>query len=286
MIKHIIAASRPKTLAAAFIPPFVAHGLYTHQTGESSPLYLALCVVAALLIQLATNFYNDAVDAIKGADLERVGPKRVSSSGDVSPKTAMMWGHIAILLAAIVGAFLFMRGGPVILVFGVLSLYLSYGYTGGPFPLAYIGLGELFVFLFFGLFAVAGSYYIYALELTWEVFVLAAQVGLLSTSLIMINNLRDRHSDKKVGKRTLATRVKVDVYLNGIYACLVLPYFLQLFFADNVRSFMVIFAIPALLRVHSVIKENREGAILNEALKFAGIHLLVFGILDFVGFAL
>lgn len=286
MIKHILAASRPKTLMAAFVPPLVSYGFYLHKSGESAWLWLFLCVWAALLIQLATNFYNDAVDALKGADAERVGPRRVSASGDVPPKTAMLWGHIAIAAAAMAGAVLFMRGGPVILVLGLLSLYLSYGYTGGPFPLAYLGLGEIFVFLFFGLFAVAGSYYIYAQELTWRVFVLGAQIGLLSTSLIMINNLRDRHSDKKVGKRTLATRVSEEGYVNGIYFCLAAPYFLQLFFADHARSFMVIFAIPALLKVHAVIKENRQGAVLNDALKFAGIHLLAFGLLDFAGFAL
>lgn len=286
MIKHIIQASRPKTLMAAFIPPVVAHGLYVSQTGKSSLLYLALCVLGATLIQLATNFYNDAVDALKGADEERVGPRRVSSAGDVPPKTAMLWGHIAILAAAVVGAYLFVRGGPVVLVLGVLSLYLSYGYTGGPFPLAYIGLGELFVFLFFGLFAVAGSYYIYAKEVTWQVFLLASQVGLLSTTLIMINNYRDRHTDVKVNKRTLATKVDSEKYLHWIYFCLIAPYFMQLVFISNAKSFFVLLAMPALLKVHSILKERPEGEELNEALKFAGIHLFLFGLLDTAGFAL
>ena len=286
MLKHIIEASRPKTLAAAFIPPVVAQGLYIHLTGKSSPGFLALCVIAALLIQIATNFYNDAVDALKGADEERVGPKRVSSSGDVSPKTTMIWGHIAITLAAIAGYFLYLRGGPVILGFGVLSLYLSYGYTGGPFPLAYIGLGEVFVFLFFGIFAVAGSYYIFALELPWQAFVLACQIGFLSTSLIMINNYRDRHTDPKVGKNTLATKIKPGAYMGGLYFCLVAPYFLQLVFAGNIRSFLVMGAIPLLLKTHSFLKDGAEGEKLNDALKFAGIHLAIFGLLDFIGFAL
>ena len=125
MIKHILAASRPKTLVAAIIPPVVAHGLLINLYDKTNYLYLTLCLAASLCIQLATNFYNDAVDAIKGADVERVGPRRVSSAGDVSIKTTMMWGHIAIALASILGVFLFLRGGPVVLVLGVLSLYLT-----------------------------------------------------------------------------------------------------------------------------------------------------------------
>ena len=285
MMKHILAASRPKTLVAAFIPPIVAHGLYVHMYDKTSYFYLTLCVVAALLIQLATNYYNDAVDALKGADLERVGPRRVSSAGDVSPKTAMLWGHIAILLASVVGAFLFVRGGPVILVLGVLSLYLSYGYTGGPLPLAYKGLGELFVFLFFGLFAVCGSFYLYALELPSQTYYVATQIGLLSTSLIMINNLRDRVTDKKVGKRTMATRMSANTYIFGIYLSLLIPYIVQITVGQGMK-YLPLLAMPALIKVLVIVQKNREGAILNDALKFAGIHLLVFGSTQFLSLVL
>ncbi|MBC75856.1 MAG: 1,4-dihydroxy-2-naphthoate octaprenyltransferase [Halobacteriovoraceae bacterium] len=280
MIKHILAASRPKTLVAAIIPPIVAHGLLINLYDKTSYLYLSLCLGASLLIQLATNFYNDAVDAIKGADTDRVGPRRVSSSGDVSIKTTMLWGHVSIALASIIGVFLFLRGGPVVLVLGVLSLYLSYGYTGGPLPLAYKGLGELFVFLFFGLFAVCGSFYLYSLELPPIVFLVASQIGLLSTSLIMINNLRDRKTDKVVGKRTMATRVPVRVYVYSLYASLILPY-LGLYI---LKAWAPLLALPLLMKVLNIIKNNKDGAILNEALKFAGIHLLVFGLALFGSF--
>ena len=274
MIKHILAASRPRTLVAAIIPPVVAHGLLINLYDKTNYLYLTLCLAASLCIQLATNFYNDAVDAIKGADVERVGPRRVSSAGDVSIKTTMMWGHIAIALASILGVFLFLRGGPVVLVLGVLSLYLSYGYTGGPLPLAYKGLGEIFVFLFFGLFAVCGSFYIYSLELPPIVFLVASQVGLLSTSLIMINNLRDRKTDKTVGKLTMATRLPLGVYVGSLYATLILPYLGLI----KLNTWAPLIALPILIKVLKIVRYNKDGAHLNEALKFAGIHLLLFGL--------
>lgn len=283
MFKSFLLATRPKTLVAAFIPPFCAHALYYYHTQNTQWYFLALCIIGALLIQIATNFYNDAIDDLKGADKNRVGPKRMSASGELTPKSLFRAANLINLIVLIIGYFIYLRGGWPFIIIGLSSVYLSFGYTGGPFPLAYIGLGELFVLLYFGLISVIGSYYLFALEVHWQTVVIAIQLGLLSTTLIMINNFRDRHTDVEAGKNTLATKMDTSKYLNLFYVCLVLPHFLQFCFASHVQSFLTIFAMPMMLKVHSTIAHNTSAEAMNEALKFCGIHLLLFGLLSSIG---
>lgn len=286
MFKSFLLATRPKTLVAAFIPPSAAHALYYYHTEKTAYFYLFLCVLGAILIQIATNFYNDAIDTLKGADEKRVGPKRMAATGALSPKALFRAGHFLNLLVAIIGYFIYLRGGWPFILIGMSSIYLSYGYTGGPFPLAYIGLGEIFVILYFGLISVLGSYYLYAGTLHYEALILAIQLGLLCTTLIMINNFRDRHTDEEVGKMTLAVKMDTSTYLNLFYVCLILPHVMQFFFAANVKSFLTIFAMPMMLRVHNTIAHNTSADAMNDALKFCGIHLLLFGVLTILGFSL
>ena len=149
-MKNFILASRPKTLLAGVIPPMVAYAYHLYTTQSSELLYLALAVAGALFIQLATNFFNDVIDHEKGADKKRVGPVRVSAAGLVDIKVVRKWAISCVALAALCGIPLIIRGGWPFLILGIISLYLTYGYTGGKISLAYRGLGELFVFIFFG----------------------------------------------------------------------------------------------------------------------------------------
>ncbi len=160
----------------------------------------------------------------------------------------------------------------------MISLYLTFGYTGGKVSLAYRGLGELFVFLFFGLFSVIGSYYIYAKNIDPRAITLAAIYGLLATTFICINNLRDRETDAEVGKKTLATRMSADSYRILTLVTIFLPYLLLIHFHSyRLLPITILALVPAILLARIAMKKS--GAELNEGLKFSGIHLIVFSIL-------
>lgn len=277
-MKNFILAARPKTLLAGVIPPTVAFVYYQTTHTESQWIYLFLCVFGALFIQLATNFFNDIIDHEKGADTHRVGPTRVSASGLVNLKTIKTWAYTCITLAFVCGVPLIIRAGWPILVLGVVSLYLTFGYTGGKVSLAYRGLGELFVFLFFGLFSVMGSYYIYAHTVDFKIFVIASIFGLLNITFIGINNLRDRETDTLVGKRTLATRFSRGTYQGLIIVSIFSPYLLLHFFKDYKLIYMTFLGtLPALKLTYITLQA--KGAELNEGLKFSGIHLVIFSLL-------
>lgn len=200
--------ARPKTLAAALVPVWLGGVMAWEQTGEFHKSLWVCTLLGAVCIQIATNFFNDAVDGIKGADSEtRTGPKRLTGTGELLPKQVIMVGGVFLLGAIVFGTVLTIERGWVIVAIGVPSLFFSYGYTGGPFPLAYRGLGEVFVILFFGFVAVMGTIFVQTgATPTPEGFLLGAQVGLLSAVLISVNNFRDRRQDLLVDKKTLAVR--------------------------------------------------------------------------------
>jgi 1,4-dihydroxy-2-naphthoate octaprenyltransferase len=277
-MKNFILAARPKTLLAGVIPPMVAYAYYLSQSKQSEVLYLALAVIGALCIQLATNFFNDVIDHEKGADKKRVGPTRVSAAGLVDIKTVKRWAFTCVGISAVCGIPLIIRGGWPFLVLGLISLYLTYGYTGGKVSLAYRGLGELFVFLFFGLFSVMGSYYLFSLDVNTGSLILASVFGLLATTFICINNLRDRETDMEVGKMTLATKLNVKTYQIFILATIFVPYLLLHYFRDFKMIYWVFLALIPAIKL-SVITFKKKGAELNEGLKFSGIHLIVFSAL-------
>ena len=208
MIVPLLLATRPKTLPAAIVPVWAGCVLAWKLTGKFD-LFLGICTLAgAIFIQIATNLFNDAIDAAKGADTERrTGPKRVTASGLVPRRAVMLAGGFFLLLAVLCGLVLYHAAGWPILAIGIPSLYLAFGYTGGPFPLAYRGMGELFVVAFFGFIAVSGTVFVQTLQWRQEALLLGAQVGLLSAVLISINNLRDRAEDATTGKNTLAVRL-------------------------------------------------------------------------------
>ncbi|HEX3138488.1 MAG TPA: 1,4-dihydroxy-2-naphthoate octaprenyltransferase [Rhizobacter sp.] len=244
-------ATRPKTLAAGAVPVLVGTALGSTLVPVNWLAALG-CLIGALLIQIGCNFANDAFDALKGADTaERIGPQRAVASELITPRAMLIATGFVLLLAFLVGLWLATFGGWIILVLGVVSLVCAVAYTAGPFPLAYVGLGDLFVYLFFGLVAVIGSGWVQAapalarlrpfeplgakgfvitkwsqadiglhswfdLPLAW--WLVASAVGLQATGIIAVNNLRDIATDMTVGKRTLA--VRLGDRLTRIYCCL------------------------------------------------------------------
>lgn len=203
-------AIRPRTLPAAAAPVLVGTALATFR-GVDRPVAALAALVGALLIQIATNLANDYYDFVRGADTaDRVGPTRVTQAGLITPR-AVRNAMVGSLLAAFaVGSYLVVLGGWPIVVIGLSALACAVLYTGGPYPLAYHGLGDVFVFVYFGLIAVAGTFYVQALAWPPEAWWAGAGVGAMSTALLVVNNLRDRETDAGAGKRTLAVRLGVS----------------------------------------------------------------------------
>ncbi|HQY29825.1 MAG TPA: 1,4-dihydroxy-2-naphthoate polyprenyltransferase [Thermomicrobiales bacterium] len=199
-------AIRPKTLFASVSPILVGTAVAHHEGGLHLPTALAALAVA-LLLQILSNLANDYFDHRKGADAKRIGPLRVMQAGLVSNRQMQIAIALTTLLAIACGLYLVARGGWPILLLGLLAIICAIAYTGGPFPLGYNGLGELFVFIFFGLVGVAGSAYVQTGNLTWLAIVASLPIACLATAIIVVNNLRDIESDKAAGKHTLAVRL-------------------------------------------------------------------------------
>lgn len=267
--------ARPKTLLASFIPPLCTYLIFIRSKDSSDILLLISILLSALFIQISTNFFNDAIDFEKGSDEKRVGPSRITSSGFVTVTKVKRWAIISLGLATLFGVPILLKGGLIYFFMGTLSLFLTYGYTGGPFALAYKGLGEVFVFIFFGLFSVLGTYHLYRVTFDWNVFYIAISFGLLATTLICINNYRDRHTDPLTKKMTLATLVSDRTYLGIIVATVLAPYFIYTFLPF--RSYVILFSLPLALKIISHIFKS-DGEKLNPVLAMAGGHLLLFSI--------
>lgn len=268
-----VVAARPKTLIAAVLPIAAATALaFQHPQFRGDLLLWALA--AALCLQIATNFWNDYFDDIKGSDgEERLGPRRLLQlklATRSQVKTVALLFNVASFLFAIP---VFQERGWSLALLGVICLLLSVAYTGGPFPLAYLGLGELFVLVFFGWVATFFSYYVATAELSIPATVLGIQVGLLSCVLITINNLRDYPEDKKNQKNTLVVKFgkTFGFYLLGLE--LALPYLLALYWSDFSRVYLVLLASP----LASIIYVNmKKGLRPNQQLAFASLHALLF----------
>src|SRR5512138_3336947 len=198
-------AARPPTLPAAVVPVLVGTAAVARL--GFLPLAFVAALLATVLIQIGTNFANDYFDFHKGADTaERLGPVRVTQSGLIAPETVRMAMVLVFGLAALVGLYLVLAAGWPILVIGLLSIAAGVLYTGGPFPLAYNGLGDVFVFIFFGLVAVCGTVFVQAREIPALAVWTAVPMGLLTDAILSMNNLRDLETDRASGKKTLAAR--------------------------------------------------------------------------------
>ena len=229
-------AIRPKTLTVSIAPVMVGSSFAYAETGAISWLLLLVTLAAAILIQVGTNLHNDVGDFERGADGDgRLGPLRATSSGWLEPGAVRRAAFICFGLAVLLGGYLVWRGGWPILLLGLCSIAAGWAYTGGPRPIAYSALGELFVWLFFGLGAVMGSYYLQTFRLGWNVFVAASVIGLLAAAVIAVNNYRDLDSDRKIGKNTLAvcigrTGSKVE------YGLLILLPYLLLYIPGSLKA--------------------------------------------------
>jgi 1,4-dihydroxy-2-naphthoate octaprenyltransferase len=246
-------------------------------------------LVGAVLIQIGTNLANDYYDFVRGGDTEeRVGPTRVTQAGIFEPKTVRNAAFLALVLSAAVGVYLVEVGGAPILFIGLASLVCAVAYTGGPFPLAYHGLGDLFVFLFFGLAAVGGTYWVQALAFGPEVLLAGAGMGALATAILVVNNLRDIETDAQAGKRTLAVRLgagwtKVE-YLVLIGSAVAVPFLGILWFGWRVWVLVPLAALYLLVEPARVVSRFFPGddpAVLvpplGKTAQAAGLFGLLFG---------
>ena len=219
-------AARPRTLTAAVAPVLAGTGLAAHH-GVLAWLPAAAALAGAVLIQIGTNLANDYYDFMRGGDTEeRVGPTRVTQAGLIAPERVRLGMIVVLALAMAVGVYLVVVGGWPVVWIGLASVACAVLYTGGPFPLAYHGLGDVFVFVFFGLIAVAGTYFVQGLAWPADALLAGAGLGALNTAILVVNNLRDIDTDARAGKRTLAVRLgaggtKVEFVLMLAVACAV-----------------------------------------------------------------
>lgn len=284
-----IQAARPKTLAAGITPVLIGTAMAVDAGVFHAPA--ALCaLVGSLLIQIGTNYANDYFDFVKGTDTEeRVGPQRATQAGLVSPATMRFATLVVFALALLPGAYLIYRGGGPILAIGIVSIICGVLYTGGPYPLGYLGLGDLFVLVFFGPVAVGGTYYVQSLDCPPEVLIAGLAPGLFSTAILTVNNLRDADTDIKTGKKTLAVRFGKTFARWEYVLCLVagglgVPLYLAVTTGHYFALTAVLALLPAIPAVRTVF--TVEGPPLNAILARTGQLLLLFSVLFSVGWIL
>ena len=281
-----VLAARPKTLSAAVAPVLVGTGLALRAQHGVPWLYVACALFGALFIQIATNLINDALDFKKGADTaERLGPLRVTQAGLLSAQAVLRGGYACLVIAALLGIPLIVRGGWPILLIGVTSILAAYAYTGGPWPLAYHGLGELFVMVFFGLVAVGGTDYVLTLHYGLDAFLCGIAVGSLAVVILAINNLRDIEGDCASGKKTLAVRIgergariEVGIFVVLAYAAVGLVAWLS-------RDWKLLLVFASLLIAFLLVArvDKSTGRELNQCLAIAGVLQWAFSVLFVLG---
>jgi len=283
-------AARPKTLPAALAPVLVGAAL-AFADGGFRWLPALAAALGALLLQIGANFANDYFDFFKGADThERLGPTRVTASGLIGP-SQLRWGMVVVFgLAAVVGLYLTYVGGWPIVAIGVASILGALLYTGGPFPFGYHGLGDFFVFIFFGLVAVGGTYYVQALTINSVVLLAAVPVGALVTNILVVNNYRDIETDARAGKRTLAVMIgrkgaRVEDISLLIVAYLV-PVLLWLGYGWRPWVMLPWLTIPLALPLVRNMINATDGPTLNATLAGTARHSLIFSLLFALGIAI
>ena len=304
-------AARPRTLPAAIAPVLVGSAAAWYEiydkystTSVGEPAFgfadaseafrwaaFAAALVGSIFIQIGTNLANDYSDAKRGADtVDRLGPVRVTSAGLVAPRSVLVATWLAFAVAIGCGIYLATVAGPVILAIGAASILAGVLYTGGPRPYGYAGLGELFVFLFFGLVAVNGSYYVQLEELDWLPFGLSISVGCLATAILVVNNIRDIDTDRRAGKNTLAVRLgrertrRLYVALLAL-AYLALPVTLCVADDDSGRwlALLGFLSAPLAWGAARPVLTRTDGPSLNQALARTGAALGVFSLLVSAG---
>jgi 1,4-dihydroxy-2-naphthoate polyprenyltransferase len=282
-------AVRPRTLPAAVAPVLVGTAAAVTAAGDL-PRWggFAAALVASILIQIGTNLANDYSDAKRGADsADRLGPVRVTSAGLVTPRRVLHATWAAFGLAGLIGLYLAWLAGPVILFVGAISIAAGALYTGGPRPYGYAGLGEVFVFVFFGLVAVNGAFFVQLETLSWGTFGVSVSVGFLSTAILVVNNIRDIDSDRRAGKNTLAVRIGRQKTRAVYWACLNLAAVSLLVTilaeGDYGGAALGLLAVPFAIRPLKAVQTRTDGPSLNRALADTGLVLGFFAIAVSIG---
>jgi 1,4-dihydroxy-2-naphthoate octaprenyltransferase len=276
-------AARLRTLPAAVAPVLVGTALAATR-GSIDWIAVAAAILGALFIQVGTNLSNDYSDARRGADTDdRLGPVRVTAGGLVPPRQVLVATYLSFAMAVLCGIYLIAVAGPVLLLIGAASILAGILYTGGPRPYGYEGLGEVFVFLFFGVVAVTGSYYVQQQDLPWEAFALAVPVGLLASAILVVNNVRDIDTDRRAGKRTLAVRLGRD-RTRRLYAAMVAVAYLSapipwLFGPLSPWLLLPLLTLPLAVRLIRTVSTHSDGPTLNGALAGTGMLEFLFCVL-------
>jgi 1,4-dihydroxy-2-naphthoate polyprenyltransferase len=283
-------AARPRTLPAAVAPVLVGTALAGFEN-VFYPLRFVAALLGAVFIQVGTNLSNDYSDARRGADADdRLGPVRVTAGGLVPPRQVLVATYVSFGLAVLFGIYLIVVAGWQLLLVGAASILAGVAYTGGPRPYGYEGLGEVFVFLFFGVVAVAGSYFVQVTHLEWEAFALSVPVGLLAAAILVVNNFRDIDSDRRAGKRTLAVRLGRGrtrvLYAAVVYLAFVLAPVTWIFGPLEAWVLLPWLTIVLAARVVRTVRNHTDGPSLNRALAQTGMLQLAFCVLLSAGLLL
>ncbi len=283
-------AARPRTLPAAIAPVLVGTALagFDH---VFHPLRFLAALLGAIFIQVGTNLSNDYSDARRGADADdRLGPVRVTAGGLVPPKQVLVATYVSFGLAVLAGIYLIVVAGWLLLVIGAASILAGVLYTGGPRPYGYEGLGELFVFLFFGVVAVAGSFFVQVKHLHWEAFALSVPVGLLAAAILVVNNIRDIDSDRRAAKRTLAVRLGRTntrwMFAGVVYGAFLLAPVTWIFGPVTAWVMLTWLALPLATALVRIVRTRTDGPSLNGALARSGMLQLAFCVLLSAGLLL
>jgi 1,4-dihydroxy-2-naphthoate polyprenyltransferase len=274
-------AARPRTLPAAIAPVLVGTSLAATQDDFSVGPFIA-ALIGSVFIQIGTNLSNDYSDARRGADTEdRLGPVRVTAGGLMPPRRVLVGTYVAFGVAVAAGLYLAAVAGWELLVVGAASILAGVLYTGGPRPYGYEGLGELFVFAFFGLVAVAGSYFVQVEELRWEALALGVPVGLLAAAILVVNNVRDIDTDRRAGKRTLAVKLGRERARLLFVGMVVLAFAVPILLIPALSAWLLLTlaALPLVPPLVRTVRTRTDGPALNGALAATGRLLAVFSLL-------
>ena len=251
-----VAGARPRTLPAAIAPVLVATSL---AASNADFAMAGLALVVSLALQIGVNYANDYSDGIKGTDDIRVGPTRLVASGLASPKSVKQAAFISFAVAAAAGLVLALLTSLWLIAVGAAALFAAWTYTGSKRPYGYLGLGEISVFLFFGLVATMGSYYVQIQKITWQSFIVAIPMGCLACAILAINNLRDRAQDELVGKRTLAVRLG-DTGARKLFIGLLLIAHLVAIAIPTENTLLTLVLLPQTLVIAKKVHEGATGA--------------------------
>src|SRR5713226_977713 len=285
-----ILAARPKTLVASVCPVIIATAMAHSSQAHHWPSALA-ALLGAVLIQIGTNFTNDYFDFQKGADTpRRLGPVRVTQAGLISPQEMKRATVLVFGLASVIGLYLIRRGGWPVVIIGTASILAGILYTGGPYPLGYLGLGDLFVFIFFGPVALAGTYYVQALDITTPVVIASFAPGFLITGILVVNNLRDIDEDRQTGKKTLAVRLGRSFtrgeYFSVIGLASLIPVLLYIRSGKHFASLIAVLVIVAAIPAFKTAFTKTDGPSLNRLLAQTGGLLTIYSVLFSLGWLL